>query len=198
MADERDNQILQAAVEVFGRYGFRRTTMGDLAQAAGISRPALYLRYCSKEKVFEGAVQFFNDRILDEIREGIPSCGNPRDKLMLIMELWVFRPFEKIWSMPDAQEDMDACLTFARERIRACSGAFEAEIAKVLEEAVGKARFPMADPAELARLLGAVIHGFRATLTSPEELRELLGHQAQLVLSVLGYQPGESTMKGDQ
>ena len=52
MGQEKDDQIIEAATSVFLRYGFRRTTMGDIAEAAGVSRPALYLRFCNKEHIF--------------------------------------------------------------------------------------------------------------------------------------------------
>lgn len=51
-ASAKRDQILTAALGVFGRYGFRRTSMDLLAQAAGMSRPALYQHFKSKADVF--------------------------------------------------------------------------------------------------------------------------------------------------
>ncbi len=48
----RRERIRQAALTVFARYGLRRATMADLAAAAGMSRPALYLVHPGKEAVF--------------------------------------------------------------------------------------------------------------------------------------------------
>ncbi len=62
MADEKAERILVAAQAVFLRYGFKRTTMGDIAEAAGISRPALYLVFPLKEKIFATVLT----RMLDE------------------------------------------------------------------------------------------------------------------------------------
>lgn len=45
-------QILDAAVRCFGRYGYRRTSMETIAQAAKVSRPALYQYFTGKEEVF--------------------------------------------------------------------------------------------------------------------------------------------------
>lgn len=50
--DERQNLILNAALAVFGRYGFKRTSMEDIAREAGISRAALYLRFENKFAIF--------------------------------------------------------------------------------------------------------------------------------------------------
>ena len=50
--DPRRDQILQAALAVFARYGFKRATMEDVASEAGISRPALYQSYENKAAIF--------------------------------------------------------------------------------------------------------------------------------------------------
>jgi AcrR family transcriptional regulator len=48
--------ILDAAVQVFLRYGFKKTSMDDLARAAGLSRQGLYLHFSTKEALFKDAV----------------------------------------------------------------------------------------------------------------------------------------------
>lgn len=50
--DQKTDGILDAALPVFVRYGFRKTTMADIAQAAGISRASLYLTFNNKEQLF--------------------------------------------------------------------------------------------------------------------------------------------------
>ena len=50
--EEKKHQILQAATEVFGTYGYKKTSMQDIADALDISRPALYQYYKNKEAVF--------------------------------------------------------------------------------------------------------------------------------------------------
>ena len=48
---------LKQIVRVFSQYGFRKTSMRDLADGLGISRQALYNRFSSKEDVFEWAAK---------------------------------------------------------------------------------------------------------------------------------------------
>ena len=49
----KKSTVLDAAADVFAQYGFKRTTMNDIATAAGISRPALYLMFENKEHLFK-------------------------------------------------------------------------------------------------------------------------------------------------
>jgi AcrR family transcriptional regulator len=48
--------ILEAAKGVFLRYGFKKTSMDDLARAAGLSRQGLYLHFATKDELFKAAV----------------------------------------------------------------------------------------------------------------------------------------------
>jgi AcrR family transcriptional regulator len=43
--EDKKHQILQAAIEIFGTYGYKKTSMQDIADALDISRPALYQYY---------------------------------------------------------------------------------------------------------------------------------------------------------
>ncbi|WP_103340034.1 SDR family NAD(P)-dependent oxidoreductase [Amycolatopsis sp. CA-126428] len=53
MQDEFDDPIETAAFTAFAKFGFRRTTMADVAEAAQMSRPALYLRVKNKDQLLE-------------------------------------------------------------------------------------------------------------------------------------------------
>lgn len=51
-AESTRGAIVEAAVAVFGRYGYRKTTMDLLARAADISRPAIYQYFDGKAAVY--------------------------------------------------------------------------------------------------------------------------------------------------
>ncbi len=54
--DERQQQILDAAVAEIVRHGYDKTTMGDVADAAGVSRGTVYLYFRGKDELFEALV----------------------------------------------------------------------------------------------------------------------------------------------
>src|SRR6202050_315974 len=49
--------VLDRAVAVFARFGYRKTSMDDVARAAGVSRQGLYLSFANKEELFRRAVE---------------------------------------------------------------------------------------------------------------------------------------------
>lgn len=52
----RATAILDAAAELFGHYGYDKTTVSDIARAAGISKGAIYLHFASKEALLEALI----------------------------------------------------------------------------------------------------------------------------------------------
>lgn len=55
---DKSGVILSAAFDVFVTYGFRKTSMDDIAGAAGISRPALYQTFKNKQDIFRALSRF--------------------------------------------------------------------------------------------------------------------------------------------
>jgi TetR/AcrR family transcriptional regulator len=67
----RLDQVTIAALAVFGRYGYQRTSMDLIAKAAGISRPALYQHFSGKDEIFRAA----GERIADELISAAESAA---------------------------------------------------------------------------------------------------------------------------
>lgn len=61
---DRRARILEAAREAFAERGFAGTRLEDVAARVGISRPALYLMFDSKEAVFRGLVHALVGEVL--------------------------------------------------------------------------------------------------------------------------------------
>ena len=56
--DPRRSRVLEAALGVFLRFGFRKTSMDEVARAADLSRQGLYLQFASKEELFRATVDY--------------------------------------------------------------------------------------------------------------------------------------------
>lgn len=69
----REQQMLDAAVEVFARKGFHETSMDTIAAEASISKPMLYLYYGSKDELFRACIQREGLRFV----ESVVPAGNP-------------------------------------------------------------------------------------------------------------------------
>ena len=74
-------EILTAAGMVFGRYGLKKTTMGDILREAGVARATLYKYFSSKDEVFEAVVEREVEDILGAVRAAVAEAGTTRGEL---------------------------------------------------------------------------------------------------------------------
>lgn len=61
--------ILDAAEELFGRFGYRKTTVQEIAEAAGIGKGSIYLHFESKRAVALATIDRLIQRVVDRLRE---------------------------------------------------------------------------------------------------------------------------------
>src|SRR5664279_833000 len=64
---DRRGAVLSSALTTFARFGYRKTSMDEVARAARISRPGLYFLFESKEDLFRSAVARSLDEDLIEV-----------------------------------------------------------------------------------------------------------------------------------
>ncbi len=77
----REQQMLDAAVQMFSINGYHETSMDAIAAEAQISKPMLYLYYGSKEDLFGACLDRELNRFVDEVRGKIDFTLSPKDML---------------------------------------------------------------------------------------------------------------------
>ncbi|HVV29702.1 MAG TPA: TetR/AcrR family transcriptional regulator [Mycobacteriales bacterium] len=71
------DRVLQEAARLFARRGFHGTSMEDLGAACGISGPALYKHFSSKDDVLGRLLVGISEQLLDGGREVAASAAGP-------------------------------------------------------------------------------------------------------------------------
>jgi len=88
----RRQHVLDAALLIFARYGYRKTSMEDVARAADISRPGLYLYFPSKQDLFRAAVTYALDGDVAAAERTLTDPERPlRDRLIDAFDQWTGR-----------------------------------------------------------------------------------------------------------
>src|ERR1700757_4916558 len=77
----REQQMLDAAVQMFSVNGYHETSMDSIAAAAQISKPMLHLYYGSKEDLFGACLNRELSRFIDVVRADIDFTQSPKDLL---------------------------------------------------------------------------------------------------------------------
>ncbi len=78
---EKTAQILSAALEVFSRFGFRGSTLDQIAKEAGLSKPNLLYYFPSKEAIHVALLAGLLDTWLGPLR-AIDPAGDPRQEIL--------------------------------------------------------------------------------------------------------------------
>ena len=166
----KQQRAIEAAMRVFLRFGFARATMGDIAQAAGMSRPALYLLYCGKEEIFAAVVSRWIEDSMTRIDAGLPSLPTLGEKLRFACEVWCVEGLERALANPDVR-DMTGLPV-----VRASYARFEARLTDILQPAVENSALD-ASARDLARVIVASMQGFKQSVQSAEEMRHFIAVQ---------------------
>ncbi len=93
--EEFRKKVIQASGQIFSRYGFRKTTMDEIARALKMGKSSIYYYFESKEEIFEAVVLYEANILRNELTTAIKSVDSPIDK----MKRYVFvrmKSFEKL------------------------------------------------------------------------------------------------------
>ncbi|NEB74739.1 TetR/AcrR family transcriptional regulator [Streptomyces sp. SID14478] len=70
---ERERQMVDAAVRVFGERGYQAASMDEIAELAGVSKPLVYLYLNSKEDLFTACIRREADALVAAVRAGVST-----------------------------------------------------------------------------------------------------------------------------
>jgi AcrR family transcriptional regulator len=176
----RRDDIVRAAIGVFLRYGYARTTMHDIAQAAGLTRPTLYLTFADKERIFTSVVEKMIDDKLTEIRGGLQRQKTLETKLRFACNAWAAEGYELVQAHPDAADMFD--LGFKS----VCAGydQFGELLAEILDEPLARSSFELS-ARDAARAIVFAMRGFKDVATSGAEMRRLIEVLVKLVAGAI-------------
>ena len=98
------DKIVDAAIATFVRYGARKTSMTDIADAAGVSRQTLYDLFGSKNELIEAAISRNTDLVLDRIAERLTGDADLAESVDVYLTETVVRSFELLQSSEDVED----------------------------------------------------------------------------------------------
>jgi AcrR family transcriptional regulator len=185
-AESKHEALLEAAVGVFARYGFRKTSMDEVARAAGVSRQGLYLLFADKEELFRQAVCY---KLTQQLSAAVQALANPRvpleARLVAACDEWAGRHVGIM--VADPADLMCASTALAGATLT----HYEAQFEKALAHAVSDS--PLAKfcagagllPADVARALHATARGLKHSSTSRHDFLQAMTAAARMFCAPL-------------
>ncbi|MCB1000766.1 MAG: TetR/AcrR family transcriptional regulator [Acidimicrobiales bacterium] len=119
-AGERREQILEVAVQVFARHGYHGTSMNDIAEAAGVTKPVLYQHFDSKQDLYLALIDEVGHRMITAIAKATAGATNGKAQTesgFCAYFRWVAQDHDAFLLLFATQANRDAAATKAIRKI---------------------------------------------------------------------------------
>jgi AcrR family transcriptional regulator len=161
VSEERKEQILEAAIEVFARSGFHGARMDDIAKQAGLSKGALYWYFDGKDAIIQGIMDRMFAREFEQMGTFIDADIPAKDKLERYLELALddIAHFESL--MPIMYEFW--AMLLRKKRVKEVLGSYYQsffDIAiPIIQQGIDNGEFREVSAEDVAVTIGAFIEG---------------------------------------
>ena len=184
MADDRLDQILDAAYASFTRHGVKRTTMDDIASAAGMSRPAVYQYVRGKDDAFRRLAQRLFDGALEQTRRDVEGDAPVAERLHRVLSTKLELTLRLYADSPHAGELLDAGARLSGDIVEAFTTGLRDLAASTVADAGRRGEVALDEraPADVADIALALTRGLEMGSGEPRDLRRQLRLGVDLLL----------------
>jgi len=185
------DRILDAAMRVFRRHGFRRSSIEQAAEEAGLTRQALYHHFSSKEALFRAVIERLYETSLAAeaaaARQAEEAGHDLADILVVEIGARLKHLFASLEGSPHLDELFSEHLAQARDLYQAYSTRFADEVATTIARVCRARKLKLASGGsarELAGLVELAVHGTKSAYPSMQPLDAFL-KQLETMLRIL-------------
>jgi len=126
------NAIVMAGLQLFTQYGYRKTSIDDIAAAAQVAKRTVYLNFENKAAVFLAILEYLADQVRQRCAAAEAADGTAIDRLTGLLDAYYgmrFELFSKSAHMPELAE---AFSNLAQSNIRDLNMEYEKWLARFL------------------------------------------------------------------
>jgi AcrR family transcriptional regulator len=103
----KPNAIVLAGLRLFTQYGYRKTSIDDIAQAAQVAKRTVYLHFENKAAVFLAILEYLGDQVRQRCAAAERAGGTAAERLAGLLDAYYgmgFELFSKSEHMPELEE----------------------------------------------------------------------------------------------
>jgi len=174
LSDQNRIRALDAALVIFARYGYQRSSMADIAKEAGVSRPSLYLWFASKPALFNALADHLKVQALSGARDAWSADRDFAANLEASILAKDLTFYGLLHASPHGAELMSVDAALTARMVADLDAGFAATLAERAAEAVSAGHIDLAafqDPADFGRTLGLLASGLKHEARSEPEWR---------------------------
>jgi len=184
-SDESRAEIVSSAKRLFQQYGYKKTTVSDIAKAMGKVKSAIYYYFPDKESLLRAVIDEEIGKLIGSINDAVGRASSPEEKLRAYALTRSFEIRRLSTEYTRFQAEYDQLFPLVKE-IHERYDHFERDTLKgILEVGMELGHFNKTDSAMLADAILLWLKGLEAQLSSfgsEEALKEAVEHLVNVLL----------------
>ena len=131
-ASAKPNAIVLAGLKLFTQFGYRKTSIDDIAEAAQVAKRTVYLHFENKAAVFLAILEYLGDQVRQRCASAERAGGTAVDRLTGLLDAYFgmgFELFSQSEHMPELEETFSK---LARSRIGDLDTEYQERLARFL------------------------------------------------------------------
>jgi len=158
------DQIIETASRIFSKYGFRKTTMDEIARVMGKGKSSIYYYFKNKEEIYEAVIDRETEILRRELVRAISQADSPQEKLRRFVEVRM-RIFSKLSNVYNAIRTEVVAHLASIEKFRQKYDREEIHMLQdILQEGVDKGVFRIEDTLLTATAIVTALKGLEVPL----------------------------------
>lgn len=156
--------IVEKAMSLFNRQGYRTTSLSDITSATGITKGAIYGNFKNKDEVAEAAFEYAIDIVMSELRQRIGLAPTAPLKMKAIVEYYgeyiQNPPIDGGCPIINTSVEADDNYPQLRSKAVRSVAMMKESMAKIISRGIKEGQIdPAVNPAEMALLIYTSIQG---------------------------------------
>ena len=156
-ASTKSDVIVEATDRLFTRFGYRRTSMDDIAREAGVAKGTLYLYFTTHEALFRALLArnvARAERLCDAAQA---QDGDLAAQIFGQLDAWFGTALDQYGASGHLPELAAARMSVGREVVEAADRAYEARLVRMIETAQAESKADLASTGLDARQVVSVL-----------------------------------------
>ncbi len=167
----RKEKIIDVAKKLIGHYGFRKTTMEDIARSAGLAKATLYHYFTSKEDILRAIINQEGEILRKKLQDVINKDISAEDKI----REYTYTRFHYLQKLAlyykTLSEEYYSQIPFIEQERRRFD-LFELDmIEQILREGIDQGKFEIPDPRLYAYILLQAVKALEVPLATGQALK---------------------------
>ena len=193
--ENKDDLIAQAALAQFAKFGLRKTTMQDVANAAGVSRQTLYNRVPNKDELLRLVAKFYFTDNINRCKNALQNCDDLSSSWDVLIDHFVIEVWQTVKAMPEADEFEMSANDVITEEVRIAIEEKTILIADMIKKHNAASYLRGQSPEDLGRFFCATAAGIKTSAENENALKALTATFKQTLLGLTSSMPKNNEIR---